>query len=51
MPLMMGFAAGAMVFLVGVELIPAALVTDRRRPIARAFTLGFCGMILIQVTL
>lgn len=51
MPLLMGFAAGAMIFLVVLELIPEALETESPAAIAWAFTLGFCGMLLIQVVL
>jgi len=51
MPLLMGFAAGAMIFLVVLELIPEALETESPSHIAWAFTLGFCGMLLIQVVL
>jgi len=47
----MGFAAGAMIFLVIMELIPAALRTESHGRIAWAFTLGFCGMLWIQVAL
>ncbi len=49
MPFLMGFAAGAMIFLVILELIPEALETESHARIAWAFTLGFCGMIFIQV--
>ena len=51
MPYLMGFAAGAMIFLVILELIPHALDTERPPIIAWSFTLGFCLMILIQVAL
>ena len=51
MPYLMGFAAGAMIFLVVLELIPNALDTETPRIIAWSFTLGFCLMILIQVVL
>jgi len=51
MPFLMGFAAGAMIFLVILELIPEALETDSHSHIAWAFTSGFCGMLLIQVLL
>jgi len=51
MPFLMGFAAGAMVFLVVLELIPEALETETPTRIAWAFTIGFCGMLLIQVFL
>ncbi len=51
MPFLMGFAAGAMIFLVILELIPEALETESHGRIAWAFTLGFCGMLLIQVLL
>lgn len=51
MPVLMGFAAGAMIFLVLLELIPEALNSETPVRIAWAFTFGFCGMILIQVLL
>ncbi len=51
MPVLMGFAAGAMIFLVLLELIPEALHTSAPIKVAWAFTLGFCAMILVQVLL
>ena len=47
----LGFAAGAMIFLVLLELLPDAL--QRRSPleIAWLFVVGFCLMILVQVVL
>jgi len=51
MPSLMGFAAGAMIFLVVLELIPEALEQDRPVKIAWAFLLGFGGMLLVQVVL
>jgi zinc transporter ZupT len=48
---LMGFAAGAMMFLVLMELIPDALDTQSRRRTAWMFTAGFCLMPLIQVIL
>lgn len=51
MPIMMGFAAGAMIFLVLLELIPQALSTASASKTAWSFTIGFCGMILVQVIL
>lgn len=48
MPVLMGFAAGAMIYLVVVELIPQALAKERPNRIAWAFMVGFCGMIVIQ---
>lgn len=51
MPFLMGFAAGAMIFLVIMEIIPAALETETHAHIAWAFTIGFCGMLLIQTLL
>jgi len=51
MPFLMGFAAGAMIFLVVLELIPEALESERPIRIAWAFTVGLCGMLLIQVLL
>lgn len=51
MPWMMAFAAGAMIFLVLLELIPEALELESPTRITWAFTLGFCGMLLIQVVL
>lgn len=51
MPILMGLAAGAMIFLVILELIPEALISETPRKIAWAFTIGFCMMLLIQVIL
>ncbi len=51
MPVLMGFAAGAMIFLVILELIPEALETESPKRIAWAFTLGFCLMLMVQVVL
>jgi zinc transporter ZupT len=51
MPVLMGFAAGAMIFLVVLELIPEALESCSQIVTAWAFTLGFCGMVLVQVLL
>ena len=51
MPVLMGFAAGAMIFLVVMELIPDALETTRPIRIAWAFIVGFCIMLLVQVIL
>jgi zinc transporter ZupT len=51
MPVLMGFAAGAMIFLVILELIPEALHATTPIRIAWSFTLGFCVMILVQVVL
>ena len=51
MPILMGFAAGAMIFLVILELIPEALHTSSPIKVAWAFSIGFCAMILIQVLL
>lgn len=51
MPILMGFAAGAMIFLILLELIPHALDTEKPVKIAWAFTIGFCLMIFVQVLL
>ncbi len=51
MPVLMGFAAGAMIFLIMIELVPEPLHTESPRRIAWAFTVGFCVMLLIQVLL
>ncbi len=48
---MLGFSAGAMMFLVIVELIPDALETHRPVEIAWAFMLGFCLMVMVQVVI
>ncbi len=51
MPLLMGFAAGAMIFLILLQLIPEALETEKPAKIAWSFMVGFCLMILVQVML
>lgn len=48
---MLGFAAGAMMYLVVVELIPDALEGRRPVEIAWAFMFGFALMVLVQVVL
>lgn len=48
---LLGFAAGAMMFLVVLEMIPDALEDRRPVEVAWAFILGFCLMILVQVVL
>jgi ZIP family zinc transporter len=48
---LLGFAAGAMMFLVLLELIPDALEARPPVEIAWAFVLGFALMILVQVVL
>jgi len=51
MPILMGFAAGAMIFLVILEILPEALHTASTSKVSWAFTLGFCVMVLVQVVL
>lgn len=51
MPLLMGFAAGAMIFLVVMELIPEALNTENTQRTSWAFIVGFSLMLLVQVLL
>ncbi|MGH1362250.1 MAG: ZIP family metal transporter [Calditrichia bacterium] len=51
MPVFMGFAAGAMIFLVIIEIIPDALESESAHHTAWAFISGFCLMLLIQVLL
>lgn len=51
MPILMGFAAGAMIFLVILELIPEALQDSSPARVAWSFTIGFCVMIFVQVLL
>ena len=48
---LLGFAAGAMIFLVLMELIPGALGDRSPVEIAWSFVFGFCLMILVQVIL
>lgn len=51
MPILMGFAAGAMIFLVLLELIPEALHASSPIRVAWSFIIGFCAMVLVQVLL
>ena len=51
MTVLMGFAAGAMIFLILLEIIPEALESETPVKIAWFFTIGFCLMLLIQVIL
>lgn len=51
MSIMMGFAAGAMIFLILLELLPDALSQTKPCAIAWSMTIGFCLMLLIQVIL
>ncbi len=51
MPVLMGFAAGAMIFLVILELIPEALESESAGRTAWSFVAGFCLMLLVQVLL
>jgi len=51
MPFLMGLAAGAMIFLVLLEMIPEALDSQKPAAIAWSFSFGFAGMILVQVLL
>ena len=51
MPILMGFAAGAMIYLVILELIPVALEQESPAKTAWFFTIGFCAMLLVQVVL
>jgi ZIP family zinc transporter len=51
MPALMGFAAGAMIFLVLMEMLPEALSEGKPVRTAWAFTAGFCLMLLVQVIL
>ncbi len=51
MPGLMGFAAGAMIFLVIKELLPEAFERIGATRTAWAFLLGFAGMVLVQVIL
>ena len=48
---LLGFAAGAMMYLVVDELIPEALKTGSHTPITWSFMLGFSAMVLVQVLL
>jgi zinc transporter ZupT len=51
MPFLMGLAAGAMIFLVILEMIPGALDSHKPVAIAWSFSIGFSAMILAQVLL
>lgn len=48
---LLGFAAGAMMYLVIDELIPEALESGNHTPITWAFMIGFSVMVLVQVVL
>lgn len=53
-PLMLplfGFAAGAMMYLVIVEMIPESLEEEKPTQVAWAFMTGFAAMVLVQVVL
>jgi ZIP family zinc transporter len=51
MPILLGFAAGALIFLGLLEMLPGALHHEKPVKIAWAFIIGFCLMLLIQVVL
>lgn len=51
MPILMGLAAGAMIFLVIMEMLPSALTTQKPIAIAWSFMFGFCAMLSAQVLL
>ncbi len=51
MPILMGFAAGAMIFLVLLEMLPDAFAARQPRVVAWSFLTGFCLMLLVQVVL
>jgi ZIP family zinc transporter len=51
MPVLMGFAAGAMIYLVLLELLPQALNNLSPTKVAWAFMGGFCAMLMVQVIL
>ncbi len=47
----LGFAAGAMIYLVIFEIIPHALIKRNPTEVAWAFVIGFCSMLAVQIFL
>jgi zinc transporter, ZIP family len=51
LPAGLGFAAGAMVWMVGRELLPEALTRDPRRVVVAGTGVAFALMLALQLTL
>jgi zinc transporter ZupT len=51
LPVGLGFAGGAMVWLVAAQLLPDALRTSRRAPVAAATLAAAVAMVVLQLVL
>ena len=51
MPILLAFAAGAMLYVIIVELIPEAMSNEKKEHMALYFVLGFIIMMFLDITL